>query len=61
MILITYSETTADSIEQRIGKAEYSYYFIYKKYLPALKQLGTLIDVRDPLTEVDKIFFENPD
>ncbi len=61
MIIITYSETTAETIEQRLGKAEYSYYFIYKKYLPALQQLGTLVAVSDPTVEVDKIFLEHPD
>jgi hypothetical protein len=60
MIIITYSETTAETIEQRIGKAEYSYYFIYKKYLPVLQKLGKLIAVSKPAEEVDKIFFGNP-
>jgi glycosyltransferase involved in cell wall biosynthesis len=60
MIIITYSETTAETIEQRLGQAEYSYFFIYKKYLPALQKLGTLIAVREPHIEVDKIFHENP-
>lgn len=61
MIIITYSETNAETIEQRLGKAEYSYYFIYKKYLPAMKRLGTLVAVNDPATEVDRIYRENPD
>lgn len=61
MIIITYSETSAETIEQRLGKAEYSYYFIYKKYLPALAKIGTLIPVEAPQTEVDKLFLENPD
>ena len=61
MIIITYSETNAQSIEQRIGKAEYSYYFIYRGYIEALKKLGRHIDVTDPLTEVDRIYRENPD
>ena len=61
MIIITYSETNAETIEQRLGKAEYSYYFIYKKYLPALEKIGTLVPVDAPQTEVDKIFLENPD
>ncbi len=61
MIIITYSETNAETIEQRLGKAEYSYYFIYKKYLPAMTRLGTLIAVNDPATEVDRIYRENPD
>ena len=61
MIIITYSETNATTIEQRLGKAEYSYYFIYKKYLPALERIGTLVAVDTPESEVDKIFLENPD
>ena len=61
MIIITYSETSAETIEHRLGKAEYSYYFIYKKYLPALEKIGTLIAVTSPQSEVDKIFLENPD
>lgn len=61
MIIITYSETNAETIEQRLGNAEYSYYFIYKKYLPAMKRLGTLISVNDPATEVDRIYRENPE
>ncbi len=61
MIILTYSETNAETIEQRLGKAEYSYYFIYKKYLPAMQRLGTLVAVNDPATEVDRIYRENPD
>lgn len=61
MIIITYSETNAETIEQRLGKAEYSYYFIYKKYLPAMQRLGRLIAVSDPATEVDAIYHENAD
>jgi glycosyltransferase involved in cell wall biosynthesis len=61
MIIITYSETANDSIENRLGKAEYSYYFIYKKYLPALEKLGQLISVADPASEVDEIYRSHPD
>jgi glycosyltransferase involved in cell wall biosynthesis len=61
MIIITYSETDSTTIEQRLGKAEYSYYFILKKYLPILERLGTVIAVRDPAIEVDQIYRSNPD
>ena len=61
MIIITYSETNADTIEQSLGKAEYSYYFIYKKYLPAMERLGRLVAVTDPQTEVDQIYNDHPD
>ena len=60
MIIITYSETANDSIENRLGKAEYSYYFIYKKYLPTLEKLGELVSVTTPATEVDEIFHSHP-
>jgi Domain of unknown function (DUF7024) len=56
MIIITYSKTTADTIEQDIGKPEYSYYFIWKKYLPAMEKVATVIPVRDPLKEVDALY-----
>ncbi len=56
MILLTYSKTTADTIEQDIGKPEYSYYFIWKKYLPAMEKVGTVVVVRDPMSEVDALY-----
>jgi glycosyltransferase involved in cell wall biosynthesis len=56
MQIIIYSETTAASIAQNIGKAEYSYYFVLEKYLPALEKLGKIIYVSDPAAEVDAIY-----
>jgi glycosyltransferase involved in cell wall biosynthesis len=56
MQLIIYSETTAASIAQNIGKSEYSYYFVLEKYLPALEKLGDIVYVSDPATEVDAIY-----
>ena len=61
MIIITYSVTTADTLKANLGGAHYSYYFIYAKYLPALEKIGTVIAVREPETEVDRIFLEHPD
>ncbi|MEH6590845.1 MAG: glycosyltransferase [Halioglobus sp.] len=56
MQLIIYSETTAASIAQNIGKSEYSYYFVLEKYLPALQKLGDIVYVSDPASEVDAIY-----
>ena len=56
MIIITYSKTTAQTIEQDIGKPEYSYYFIWKKYLPAMENIGTVISVQNPAEEVDILY-----
>ena len=56
MKIITYSQTTAATLKDDIGKADYSYYFIYKKYLPLLHQIGEVIEIRNPSTEVDAIY-----
>jgi glycosyltransferase involved in cell wall biosynthesis len=58
MKIITHSKTTDDSISKDIGKAEYSYYFIWKKYLPAMENIGEVIQVNNPETEVDPIYEE---
>lgn len=56
MIIITYSKTTEQTIEKDIGKPEYSYYFIWKKYLPALQKIGTVVPVHNPAAEVDTLY-----
>jgi glycosyltransferase involved in cell wall biosynthesis len=56
MLIILYSETTADTISTNLGNSEYSYYFVLKKYLPILETLGELAYVTDPATEVDPLY-----
>ncbi len=56
MLIITYSETDDSNLSSRLGRAEYSYYFIFAKYRPVLQRLGTLVSVRDPATEVDALY-----
>jgi glycosyltransferase involved in cell wall biosynthesis len=56
MIIITYCKTSAETIEQDIGKPEYRYYCFWKKYLPAMEQIGTVVVVRDPAKEVDELY-----
>jgi glycosyltransferase involved in cell wall biosynthesis len=43
-----HSETQERNIQQRLGKAEYSYYFVRKKFMPALRALVRVIEVEDP-------------
>jgi len=61
MLIILYSETTADSISSNLGKSEYSYYFVLKRYLPILETLGDLVYVTDPATEVDPLYQQEID
>ncbi|MDX1736430.1 MAG: hypothetical protein R3228_18780, partial [Halioglobus sp.] len=60
MILITYSETRQDNLQDRLGKADYSYYLLLERYLPALEALGTVIAIRDPASDIDPILREHP-
>jgi len=54
MILIVYSQVQEDSLQQNLGKPEYSYFFVFKQFLPVLERLGTVIVVRDA-NEADAI------
>jgi glycosyltransferase involved in cell wall biosynthesis len=56
MIIIVYSATREDTIRDSLGAPEYSYYFVLKEYLPILEQLGKVMVVADPSTEVDPIY-----
>lgn len=58
MIIVVYSETDAASISGNLGVSEYSYYFVLKKYLPILEEIGSVRYVREPASEVDPIYEE---
>lgn len=58
MIFIIYSDTTAATLPNNLGLPEYSYYFVLREYQPVLEQLGKVIVVSDPATQVDPIFAE---
>jgi len=58
MIIIVYSETTESLLETRLGKPEYSYYFVLKEFRPVLETLGRIVTVADPEREVDPIYAE---
>jgi len=47
MILIAYSPVHAQSLQQNLGKPEYSYYFVLKQFLPVLERIGKVILVND--------------
>ena len=58
MIIIVYSGTGEGTVNDDLGKADYSYYFILEKYLPILHELGQVRFVKDPQREVDEIYTE---
>jgi glycosyltransferase involved in cell wall biosynthesis len=56
MKIIVHSQYNAGSIGSGLGKAEYSYYFVLTGFLPALRALGTVVQIENPLLEADAIF-----
>lgn len=58
MLILIYSETNKDTIGANLGQAEYSYYFVLKEYRPVLESIATVIEVRDPANEVDRLYQE---
>ncbi|MCG8669977.1 MAG: glycosyltransferase family 1 protein, partial [Pseudomonadales bacterium] len=55
MIIIVSSKIGADEIEASLGKPEYSYYFLLQEFLPALNELGTVVEAASK-TEIDSLF-----
>ncbi len=58
MIFYVYSRLTKENIAYNLGEPEYSYYFVLQEYLPVLKQLGEVVQITDPATEVDPLFID---
>src|SRR3974390_1907513 len=56
MTFIVHSEISEQNIAGNLGKPEYSYFFVLRKYLPVLRELGQVVVVRDPLEDVDRIY-----
>lgn len=59
MRILVYSETNASTIRSSLGAPEYSYYFVLKEFLPSLRELGEVVIVTDPATEVDPLYRES--
>lgn len=58
MIILVYTKYNSDTIQESIGESEYSYYFVLKKFLPVLSQIGEVRRIEDPRFEVDAIYEE---
>jgi hypothetical protein len=55
MKIIVHTRVNAAAIPQKLGTPHYSYYFVLAGFLPALHQLGTVVDVANP-EEADAIY-----
>ena len=55
MIILINSKITQNNIIESLGKPGYSYYFLLREFLPALEQIGTLIQISS-LDEIDTLY-----
>lgn len=58
MRFLAYTPVTDDNVLQRLGTADYSYYFVMKGFLPLLEELGEVIPISDPYQEADLLYQE---
>jgi glycosyltransferase involved in cell wall biosynthesis len=56
MQFILYSQVGEDSIRDRLGRPEYSYYFVMSGFRRALQDLGRVVMVAQPEAEVDTLY-----
>lgn len=56
MRFLVYSEVTEATIASNLGLPEYSYYFVLRDFLPALRLLGEVVVIKDPQSEVDALY-----
>lgn len=53
---LVHAPIAGADLAERLGQPEYSYAFVLARFRPVLEQLGTVIDVTDPVTEVDPLY-----
>jgi glycosyltransferase involved in cell wall biosynthesis len=56
MIILVYSTYNSENVRGNLGKSEYSYYFVLREFRPILEKLGIVVEVHDPLVDVDIIY-----
>jgi glycosyltransferase involved in cell wall biosynthesis len=56
MIILVHTAFHGGNVAANLGQPEYSYYFVLREFRPMLEQLGIVIDIHDPLREVDVIY-----
>jgi glycosyltransferase involved in cell wall biosynthesis len=55
-VYLLYSATNRDNLRDKLGHAEYSYFFVLEQFRTMLEKRATVIVVSDPQSEVDPIY-----
>ena len=56
MLILVYTKYNKETVIDNIGKSEYSYYYVLQRFLPVLRKIGQVIQVQEPLVEVDTLY-----
>ncbi|HBX55225.1 glycosyltransferase [Pseudomonas sp. UBA2684] len=56
MKILVYSQVNAANIASSLGLPEYSYYFVLRDFLPALRRLGDVEIIETPELQVDRLY-----
>ncbi|WP_374404563.1 hypothetical protein [Niveibacterium sp.] len=54
--LLVHAPQRGDNMASEMGRADYSYYFVMRHFLPVLERLGTVVEVADPATQADPLY-----
>lgn len=58
-LFLVYAHDNESTIAQRLGKAEYSYFFVLKSYIPMLERIGDVVRVSNPKEEIAELLAAN--
>tara|TARA_R110002110_G_scaffold415765_2_gene655177 strand:- start:25276 stop:27390 length:2115 start_codon:yes stop_codon:yes gene_type:complete len=61
MLFLVYSSINEQSIASSLGAVDYSYYFVLRRFLPLLEQLGDVEVLSEPPTDEDVERFQQRD
>jgi len=55
-VFLLYSATNYENLRDKLGHAEYSYFFVLEQFRTMLEKRATVIVVSDPASELDRIY-----
>jgi hypothetical protein len=56
MIILVHTAFHGETVQGNLGRPEYSYHFVLREFRPILEELGIVVEISDPVREVDAIY-----
>ena len=58
LYFLVYAPQSGESMGQELGRADYSYFFVMRYFVPVLESLGTVVQLKVLASEADRCFDE---